>query len=373
VIGRRLERHHLLEPAPAQRMVNVVSDICGVHAQVAASAELMLGLRVRGVTREDIRDALWRRRTLVKTVGLRGTLHVLPADELPTWMAANRLRFDSERQRYAKLGMDVANLDRLVDAISEVVGPEPMARPELERELESRVGKWATARNQGWAGNYPNWPLALGCAAALGRVCYGPGESGRATFVRLSDWSGWREEDPFEAGLFALKRFLRAYGPSTVAEFGRWFALEPPLARRLFAESPGLIEVEVERGKRWLSAADANAAESAHPNAVHLLPHFDVYVVGSHPRDQLIPRESALAATRLGTAAPFAVLLVGGRVGGVWERKPKGKALHIRVDAHVPLKPTQRQSVEAQAERVAEILGLECRLEFGEVSLKRHL
>jgi winged helix DNA-binding protein len=373
VIGLRLRRHHLLEPAPANRMVQVVSDICGLHAQVAASAELMLGLRVKGITREDVRDALWRRRTLVKTVGLRGTLHLIPADEVPTWMAANRLRFDSERQRHAKLGIDATNLERLVDAISEVVGPEPIDRLDLEGELESRVGAWATARNQGWAGSYANWPMALGWAAALGRVCYGPGQGGRATFVRLADWSGWREEDPFEAGQFVLRKFLRAYGPSTIAEFARWFALEPPLARRLFAETPRLVELRVEGSKRWMLAADAKVAEAADPKDVHLLPHFDVYVVGSHPRDQLIPRESPLAATRLGTAAPFAVLLVGGRVGGVWERKPKGKSLQIRVGAYGPLNRGQRRAVEAQAERVAAILGLECDVEFGEVSLKRHL
>jgi len=57
----------------------------------------------------------------------------------------------------------------------------------------------------------------------------------------------------------------------------------------------------------------------------------------------------------------------------VWERKPKGKKLQVRVDAHVPLNRNQRRSVEAQAERVAEILGLECRLEFGAVSLRPHL
>jgi hypothetical protein len=47
LIARRLARHHLLEPEPHEHMVDVVSDICGVHAQVAASAELMVGLRVR--------------------------------------------------------------------------------------------------------------------------------------------------------------------------------------------------------------------------------------------------------------------------------------------------------------------------------------
>ena len=82
-IGRRLARHHLLEPAPATDLVQVVSDIGGAHAQVGASSELMLGLRVRDITRQDVRAALWQQRTLVKTVGPRGTLHVFPAREVP--------------------------------------------------------------------------------------------------------------------------------------------------------------------------------------------------------------------------------------------------------------------------------------------------
>ena len=354
-------------------MVKVVSEICCVHAQVGASAELMIGLRVAGITREDVRDALWRKRKLVKTVGLRGTLHLIPAEEVPVWMAANRLRFDAERKRYASLGLDVKNLDRLVDAIARAVGPEPVDRAELERRLASRVGELATTRNQAWSGNYPNWPLAMGFASALGHVCYGPGDGNRVTFVRLADWAGWRDEDPFESGLLVLRRFLHAYGPSTVAEFARWFSLDPAIARRLFAAST-LVEVEVGGSRRWMLAEDESAAPTAHPAAVHLLPHFDVYVVGSHPRDQLIPADSPLAATRLGTAAPFAVLLAGGRVAGVWERRPKGKSLlQIRVGAHVPLSRSQRRSIEAQAERVAEILGLGCEVEFGDVSLKRHL
>ncbi|HET7465918.1 MAG TPA: winged helix DNA-binding domain-containing protein [Candidatus Dormibacteraeota bacterium] len=353
-------------------MVEVVSEICCAHAQVGASAELMIGLRVGGITREDVRDALWRKRTLVKTVGLRGTLHLIPAGEVPMWMAANRLRFEAERKRYASLGMNIKNLDRLADAIADSVGPEPIDRPELERELASRVGELATTRNQAWAGNYPNWPLAMGFASARGHVCYGPGDGNRVTFVRLADWSGWRDEDPFESGLVVLRRYLHAYGPSTVPEFARWFSLDPAIARRLFAESK-LVEVDVEGSRRWMLAEDAALHPPAHPGAVHLLPHFDVYVVGSHPRDQLMPAGSPLAAARLGTAAPFAVLLAGGRVAGVWERKPKGKNLRVRVGAHVPLSRGQRSSIKTQAERVAEILGLRCELEFGEVSLKRHL
>lgn len=355
-------------------MVEAAADIGTVHAQVASSSELMLGIRVQEIARHDIRDALWHRRTLVKTVGLRGTLHLIPADEVPTWMAANRLRFAVEEQRYAKLGAKIADLHRLVDAISEVVGPEPITRPELEQALQARVGAVATTRNQAWAGNYPNWPLAMGWAAALGRVCYGPGHGGRATFVRLADWSGWREEDPMRAGAFVLRRFLYAYGPSTVSEFSRWFALDSTIGKQLFERlAPELVEVSVEGLPRFMLAAELDAIEPANPDAVSLLPQFDVFVVGSHPRDQLIPPGTPLAELRMGTAAPFNVLLVGGRVAGVWERKPKGTTLVVRVDAHRDLNRRQRDAVAARAERIAQILGSKSEVEFGAVALKRHL
>ena len=158
---------------------------------------------------------------------------------------------------------------------------------------------------------------ALGWAAALGLVCYGPGEGGRSTFVRLADWSGWRDVDPFEGGAFALQRFLHAYGPSTEPEFSRWFAIAPPITHRLFeASRDELAEVEVEGSERWMLRSDLAADIGAAPDAVHLLPHFDAFVVGSHPRSQLIDHTTPVGAMSPGTAAPFAVLLHGGRVAG---------------------------------------------------------
>lgn len=120
-------------------------------------------------------------------------------------------------------------------------------------------------------------------------------------------------------------------------------------------------------------AADLNAPAEAAPHAVHMLPHYDVFVVGSHPRSRLMDSGSAVAAVSPGTAAPLSVLLVGGRVAGVWERRPKGKRLFVRVDAHVPLTRRQRSSIEEMAARIALILERECELEFGEVALRRHL
>src|SRR5271170_5796313 len=83
----RVRRHHLDRRAPAGSMLAVASRLCGLHAQVMSSAELTLWARVENLDRGAVQHALWHDRTLVKTWAMRGTLHLLPATELPLWHA----------------------------------------------------------------------------------------------------------------------------------------------------------------------------------------------------------------------------------------------------------------------------------------------
>ncbi len=62
--------------------------MCGAHAQVQLAGEVSVALRLPGATRTDVQAALWTDRTVVKTYGPRGTVHFLPADDLPLWTGA---------------------------------------------------------------------------------------------------------------------------------------------------------------------------------------------------------------------------------------------------------------------------------------------
>src|SRR6266704_2181114 len=87
VTARRMARHALTEPAglgPA----GIAGVLCGAHAQVLSAAELSIGRRIAGATRADVQRALWEERTLVKTFGPRGTIHLLPTADLPLWTGA---------------------------------------------------------------------------------------------------------------------------------------------------------------------------------------------------------------------------------------------------------------------------------------------
>src|SRR3989454_5604029 len=86
----RLSRHHLAERTRKRQIEQVVSDLCGVQAQVLSYAALAIWARVDGITMQDVEDALWKRRSVVKTWCMRGTLHLISASNLPVYVAARK-------------------------------------------------------------------------------------------------------------------------------------------------------------------------------------------------------------------------------------------------------------------------------------------
>src|ERR1700759_2184806 len=83
-----MARHALAAPSVALDPAGVAGLLCGAHAQLLTAAEFSIGRRIAGATRADVRRALWEDRALVKTFGPRGTVHLLPAADLPMWTGA---------------------------------------------------------------------------------------------------------------------------------------------------------------------------------------------------------------------------------------------------------------------------------------------
>ena len=190
VWGRRLARHFLVEPAPRSRLVEVAGAVCGIHAQLMPSAEVSLGLRVAGMTRADLRTELWERRSLVKTYGLRGTVHLFPASELQLWLAALRANPQPRRSLPPEMTLDPPRLAAVVEAIAGALDGQQLTRDELGEEVARRVGPWALEPGQQAFGEtrWPKWMLGIGAAAHAGVFCYGPNRGTKVTYVRVDQW-----------------------------------------------------------------------------------------------------------------------------------------------------------------------------------------
>ena len=259
VIAWRAARHHLVERAPAKAMLEVVADVAGLHAQVMSSAELTLSSRVDDLGPEAVRHALWEERSLVKTWAMRGTLHLLPAAELPMWQAALSTRRLWESGAWQRgFGVTLAELERLNDAVAQALDGQLLTR----EELAARVGELTGSPTLGGKLR-ESWGALLKPAAALGLLCFAPSKGQQVRFTSPGTWlGGWAARDPEEAMDEVTRRFLAASGPVTREDFARWWGIPSPARGRRLLERLGdeVARVEVDGTAAYALAADAARA-----------------------------------------------------------------------------------------------------------------
>jgi hypothetical protein len=354
VLGFRVGRHRLDRRAPAGSLVAVTRELCGVHAQLAASAELALWARVEGLRRDEVREALEQERTLVKTWAMRGTLHLLASEDLPLYVAVLGPRWDDPGGAWLRgFGVTKKQYDAILENVPRALGARPQTREQLADTIAELGG--AKLREKLLSG----WGALLKPSARRGDLCFGPNRGRNVTFVRPDRWlrlRGLPRLDQEEARQELVRRFLAAYGPATPDDLGRWLGLRVGLKRMLQALEDELVEVEVAGTPAWLLAADLAALKKATaPRSVLLLPAFDPYVVGFRPRALLVDEAHEPRIFR--PQAWFSpVVLVNGRAAGIWERERRGSRLEVRVEPFAPLSAATRRAIAHEADRLGEFL-----------------
>jgi len=355
VRARRLARSSLTKRSTD--LVDVARAVGGIHAQVQASAELQLAARVDGITQQDVRDALWRDRTLVKTWALRGTLHLHPADELPVWLAARRAVGDDrgaglpawpDPHGVVHPPVSAAELAELRAAVWDAFEGRALLRDELATKVVGRVGTKHEGR------------LRSGFAFFTSELCQGPPQGNKITLARPDQWvERWHAIDERDALRAVLRRFLHAYGPARQADFRAWFGAEAPF------DLVDVEELEIDGHRAYVLAGDTGFPGL--DRSVRLLPEYDVYVMGFREREHLVPakvREQVAAHGRGRYEGPAGVrfVLTEGSAAGLWERKKRAKRLEISI---APARRVNRTELRREAERYATFLGVELALTVG--------
>jgi uncharacterized protein YcaQ len=363
----RMRRHHLIERAAPADMLDVTARIGGLHAQVMSSAELTLNARVDGLERDAVARALWEERTLVKLWAMRGTLHLLPASELDTWLGALGT-YDHYRKRAWLKAFDITEeqLEQLIDAIGAALDGELHTREELGAEVARIAGSPELAEKvQG------SWGPYLKPASFRGRLCFGPNDGQRVRFTRPNSWLDRPLDlpDADEALREVTRRHLGAFGPARREDLARWWSVQPARAGRMLkALGEEAVEVDVDGTVGWMLRKHAEEAAGEDPpkRVVRLLPGFDMWVIGA-ARDAAVlldPAEKKRVYRNQGWISP--VLLVDGRMDGVWKHERKGKRLTVTIEPFGKLPKWARTGAEAEAERLAAFLGGDLELTWAE-------
>ncbi|WP_424347611.1 winged helix DNA-binding domain-containing protein [Kocuria sp. CH-021] len=349
----RLVAHGLVRPEDVAPE-DVVRALGAVQAQDLPGALVSVGLRRAGGS-AGLRQAFDDGR-IVRTWPMRGTLHLVPAEELRDWLAVLGPRtVASTAARRRALGID-ERLDAAREAALAALRHGPQPRERLH-------AAWEEAGLLGEPGRGYHLMLALHLDATL---CMGPlsADARDQLVVPVADWipaagEGAAGEGAAGPGAGAggappvvarwVRRYLRGHGPASVADAARWAALPRSAVREALAGLDGVVAVHDRAGRElWCApeVLDGPAPGDRRAAGVFLLPPFDEFVLGYGDRSHVLAPERASSIVPGGNGVFKPTVVAGGRIVGTWGRARRAGGPALVLDPFEELSPARRRAAE---------------------------
>jgi len=284
---------------------------------------------------------------------MRQTLHLVPATEYPTYIAALRQsRMRAVMNIMARIDAGQKDVEGMTTALMKVLGDDPVPQRELAEQVKPHISKTLQASMKLF---WNNWPI-FRPAIIEGLICYGPDRGRETTFVRAKSWLP-KSQIPaeHEAKEFLLRRYLRAYGPATVRDFSKWSGISMQEAKPIWDSMQAeMVEVQLEGAKAFLLRKDLRKLEAGKLSeaVVRLLPSFDPYMLAHDDKSHLVQSQHYKLVYRgQGWLSP--VILLDGRVVGLWSREKKGKKCVAKTELFERVSKKVLAAIDAELERVA--------------------
>jgi uncharacterized protein YcaQ len=314
------------------------------------------------ITPGAIHSALWQRRTLVRTSCMRQTLHLVPSADLSIYInALKRSRKAALLRGMAKFGMTAKDMDALNGLVMEALRDGPMSQRHLTEAVKPRLNK----RIRAWMERF--WSI-FRPAIVEGMICYGPekdeGKRNDVVLVRVDQWLPKQKKldemkDELTSQHLLLRSYLQAYGPATPQDFSCWSGISMKESREIWnSVAPELAEVSIEGQKTTVLSQDLNelAESSLDEDVVRLLPAFDSYVLAHAKKDHMVSSQHYKRVYRnQGWISP--VVLINGRIAGIWSCARKGKVLSLHAELFEKLSKPLRSRIHDEGERLGQFLG----------------
>ncbi len=362
----RLGVRHLLAGAMAPGPVEAARAVVGLHATDPATVHLSAAARMAEPDVGAVERALYDERSLIRMLGMRRTMFVVPDDLAPAIQASctdaiaarERTRLVT-RLRDAGVAADagawLAEVEEATLAALRARGEAAAAElsadePRLRTSVLMAAGKPYEARQ-----NVSTW--VLGQLSMDGRVVRGrPRGSWISSQYRWSPVERWlpggmpaRGAD--EASAELVRRYLAAFGPAPVADVRWWTGWT---ARQTAEALARLDTAEADLGD---GATGLLLADDLHPVTppepwVALLPALDPTPMGWHDRGWFLGDHGRALFDRSGNIGP--TVWAGGRIVGGWALRGDGE---VAVRMLEDVGADARAAVNAAAGRLGDWVG----------------
>jgi len=333
--ARLATRHRLVPARRADDVVDVVRSVVALHATDAASVYLSARARLNAPTVAAVEHALYDERALVRLLGMRRTMFVVPVGLAPIVQSActeaiavvERRKLVGHIEQGGVAADGEAWLARVGDATVAALETRGEA---LATELSADVPDLATEMKVGegtkWAATQKLSNRVLSVLAAEERIVRGrPRGTWTSTQYRWAPRSAWLPDaepaPPVEVARAELaRRWLAAFGPGTAADLKWWTGWTMGAARSALA-AVGAVEVDLDGAVGYVLADDVDPVPTPAPAAA-LLPALDPTAMGWTQRDWYLGTHRGALFDRSGNIGP--TVWWDGRIVGAWAQHRDG-------------------------------------------------
>jgi hypothetical protein len=362
--SRRLAvRHHLAPGARAETALAATADIIGLHGTDPASVYLGAWARTRQVDKAAIERALYEERSLVRMLGMRRTVFVVPVSLVPVIQAACTDQIAERMRRQLAQAIESSGIaadgaswlkdvgEATVHALAargtatgaELAQDEPRLRAQIV---------YATDKSYGGPTNVTTRLLTL--LSAEGLIVRGRPRGGWTS--SQVTWSA--AEDPTQPPASAARaelarRWLSAFGPALVSDLQWWTGLTAGQVKQALAQLD-VTEVDLDGSPGVMLAADVPGLDDA-PTVEPwgaLLPALDPTAMGWRERAWYVGAHTAALFDRSGNIGPTAWW--DGRIVGGWAQRKDGE-IAVRLLENVGAEAAA--AIAAEAQRLREWIG----------------
>jgi hypothetical protein len=310
-------------------------------------------------------DALYNERSVVRMLGMRRTMFVVPR-HLAAVMdsACTQALLGAERRRLVGWLADQPPADDVdrwlgdverrtllaLDELGEATAAELKAHvPELAMKLTVR----AASGTQATVGLSTRVLFLLATSGRIVRAR--PRGSWLSTQYRWATTEHWlgeplQEIDERDASAELVRRWLGAFGPGTFTDLKWWTGWTVGKTRGVLGDV-GAVEVGLDEGTGYVLPDDRDEPRPLE-SWVALLPGLDPTVMGWKQRQWYLGDHAAALFDRNGNAGP--TVWLDGRVVGGWAQRSGGDVV-VRLLEDVGSDVTR--AIDAEAERLADWLG----------------